>query len=77
LLQPLDAGCKGCASPFRPLTRRSCSIVCQVQDISRKKTPRSCAGKGGSRSPKKRGRTPRRSQRALNTDAVSQPSFGF
>jgi hypothetical protein len=59
LLQPLDAGCKGCTSPFRPLTRRSCSIVC------------------GSRSPKKRGRTPRRSQRALNTEAVCQSSFGF
>jgi hypothetical protein len=69
---------------------RSCSNVtvhetspsspCQVQEISPQKTPRSCVNRvrrGGSRSPNKHGRTPRRSQRALNTDAVRQSSFGF
>jgi len=89
LMQPLvsdagNPGCKGCKSPFSR-KGRSCSIVhektpsstCQVQEISPKKTPRSRTGKGGSRSPNKRGRTPRRSQRALKTDAVCQSSFGF
>jgi len=85
LVQPLvsDTGCKGCKSPF---TRKGRSTIvhektplsmCQMKDISPKKTPRSCVGRGGSRSPNKRGRTPRRSQRAHNTDAVCQSRFGF
>jgi hypothetical protein len=64
-------------SSKRQVPAKSPSSKCQIQEASPKKTSRSCIGNRGSRSPKKRGRTPRHSQRALTISTVSQTCFGF